>query len=53
MWCNMLANLPAVKTYSRFSLLAKLLVAAPWLPVQSLAEEAQHADTLCEQMARL
>lgn len=59
--CNMLADLPAVKTLqnyvphqrSQFFLLAKLLVTAPRPPVESLAEEAQHTDTLSEQMASL
>lgn len=61
MSCNTLADLPAVKTlqnrgpfqWSQFSLLAKLLVTAPRPPVASLAEEAQHTDTLSEQMASL
>lgn len=58
---NTLPDLPAVRSlqicvpYQRnqFSLLAKLLVTAPRPPVESLAEEAQHTDTLSEQMASL
>lgn len=58
---NTLADLPAVTTLqisvpyqrSQFSLLAKPLVTAPRPPVESLAQEAQHTDTLPEQMASL
>lgn len=58
---NTLAGLPTVTTLqnyvqyqrSQFSLLAKLLVTAPRPPVESLAEEVQHTDTLSEQMASL
>lgn len=52
--CSILADLPAVRILqnyvpyqrSQFSLLAKLLVTAPQLPVESLAEEAHHTDTI-------
>ncbi len=58
---NMLADLPAVKTLqnyvphqrSHFSLLARLLVTIPRPPVESLVEDAQHTDTLLEQMSSL
>lgn len=61
MSCNALADFPTVKTMqnyvqyqrSQFSLLAKLLVTAPQPPAESLAEEAQHTDTVSEQMASL
>lgn len=54
--CNTVGDLPAVETEliscrSPFSVLEKLLVTAPWPPVESLVEEAEHTDTPSEQMA--
>lgn len=58
MSCNMLADLPGVRTLQRyisnqrshFSLLAQLLVTTPQPPVELLAKDAQHTDTPSEQM---